>query len=157
MTFVVNRKHLVSVRYSDHHPFRLFSSPRKRIQPHVFNAVNDVFIELLDVTVGHIASTLRNVEQSLNAISLEVFADQDGEQRLTRQSTGALKRVVQRLGKRNSLVASLRENTMSIQNIVPFFTAEACERLTPNRPSGCARWSATLPRCGNMMASSPPR
>ena len=27
VTFVVNRKHLVSVRYSDHHSFRLFSSP----------------------------------------------------------------------------------------------------------------------------------
>ena len=133
VTFVVNRKHLVSVRYSDHHSFRLFSSPRKRVQPQVFNTVNDVFIELLDVTVGHIASTLRNIEQSLNTISLEVFADQDAQQRLTHQSTGGLKRVVQRLGKRNSLVASLRENSMSLQNITPFLTEQAREWLTQDQ------------------------
>ena len=130
VTFVLNRKHLVSVRYSDHHSFRLFSSPRKRLQPQVFKTANDVFVELLDVTVGHIASTLRNVEQSLNAISLEVFAGQESEPRMTRQSTGGLKRVVQRLGKRNSLVASLRENSMSLQNITPFLTEQARDWLS---------------------------
>ena len=133
VTFVLNHQHLVSVRYSDHHPFRLFSSPRKRVQAQTFGSVNDVFIELLDVIVGHIASTLRNIEQSLNTISLEVFADQDAQKHLTHQSTGGLKRVVQRLGKRNSLVASLRENSMSLQNITPFVTEQAREWLTPEQ------------------------
>jgi magnesium transporter len=132
VTFILTPKRLLSIRYSDHHPFRIFSSLRKRVHPRKFRAADDVFLEALDSIVGHVASTLRQVEQSLNTLSLEIFADQE-EQRRNTKRTGGLKGVVQRLGKRNSLVSSLRESSVSFQNICPFLGGQASSWLQPEQ------------------------
>ena len=131
VTFILTPKHCVSIRYSDHHPFRLFSMPRRRVQAHRFRTPDDVFVEVLDAVVGHLASTLRQVEQSLNALSLEIFADKESGKSGDR--TGGLKGVVQRLGKRNSLVSSLRESALIFQNITPFFVSNANSWILPEQ------------------------
>ncbi len=131
VTFILTPKRLLSIRYSDHHPFRIFSSPRSRVRPRKFRAAEDVFMELLDSIVGHVASTLRQVEQSLNGMSLEIFADKEATRR-DAQHTG-LKGVVQRLGKRNSLVSSLRESSVSFQNICPFLEGASSACLQPEQ------------------------
>ena len=132
VTFVLKPEHCLSIRYSDHHPFRLFSSPRKRVQPRKLRTTDDVFVELLDAIVGSLASTLRQVEQSLNSLSLEIFAEKEARRRPSKYSKG-LKAVVQRLGKRNSLVSSLRESSLSFQNITPFFVANANSWILPEQ------------------------
>jgi magnesium transporter len=89
-----------------------------------------VFVDLMDNIAGHIASMLRLVEQDLNSLSVEIFAEQKAQQK-EMQKLG-LKRIVQRLGKRNSLVANLRESAASLSTLTPFFLSFAGERLKPH-------------------------
>jgi magnesium transporter len=130
VSFIITPNRFVSIRYSDHHPFRLFSSTRNRLQSRHFHSGEGVFVDLLDTVAGHVASTLRLVEQDLNALSVEIFAEQkaqkEGAQKL------GLKRIVQRLGKRNAVVANLRECSVGLSTLLPFFLSFAGERLKPH-------------------------
>jgi len=123
VTFILSPLHLTSIRYSDHHAFRIFTSQRKTRLSKRFNNTNDVLVEVMDAVVGQNASTLRQIEQSLNALSVEIFSEKSGEPRKTRKL--GLKNVVQRLGKRNSLVSSLRESSLSFQNLANFVISNA--------------------------------
>ena len=127
VTFVVMEKQFVSIRYSDHHAFRIFQNAASRLQKRRFRNSNEALAELLEAIVGHIASNLRLVEQDLNSLSIEIFAEQRA-QRSQRKSLG-LKRVVQRLGKRNSMIANLRESSVSLSSLLAFFTGHAAKGL----------------------------
>jgi magnesium transporter len=130
VSFVLTRNRFVSIHYSDHHAFRVFQSTRNRLQSRIFHSGEGVFVDLLDVIAGHIASTLRLVEQDLNSLSVEIFGEQKAQQKQTQKP--GLKRIVQRLGKRNSLIASLRESSVSLSTLTPFFVGYAGERLKPH-------------------------
>jgi magnesium transporter len=129
VTFVMTPKHFVSIRHSDHHPVRIFCTAPKRVQFRPFRTPDEAFVELIDAVVNQLAATLRQVEQSLNTLSLEIFADKKERGGSARNSN--LKDVVQRLGKRNALVGSLRESAVSFQNITPFFVSTASEWIRP--------------------------
>jgi magnesium transporter len=130
VAFVITPDRLISIRHSDHHAFRVFSNSRNRLQSRKFYSVEGVFVDLMDNIAGHIASMLRLVEQDLNSLSVEIFAEQKAQQK-EMQKLG-LKRIVQRLGKRNSLVANLRESSASLSTLTPFFLSFAGERLKPH-------------------------
>ena len=51
VTFILSPKHLTSIRYSDHHAFRIFTSQRRTRQPRRFNSTNDALVELMDAVV----------------------------------------------------------------------------------------------------------
>ncbi|MCE0496697.1 MAG: hypothetical protein LV481_01945 [Methylacidiphilales bacterium] len=130
ISFIITPKHFISIRYSDHHAFRIFRSAQKGIQHHRFRSSDGALLEVLEAAVGHIASTLRLIEQDLNSLSLVIF----GEQK--KQKTGApnmgLKRIVQRLGKRNSLVANLRESAVSLSALTPFLIENVRDWMNPD-------------------------
>jgi magnesium transporter len=127
VTFVITKKQFVSIRYSDHHAFRIFKSAASRLQKRRFRNSNEAMAELLEAIVGHIASNLRLVEQDLNALSIEIFAEQRS-QRKKGKSLG-LKRVVQRLGKRSSMIANLLESSVSLSSLVSYFIRSATNGL----------------------------
>jgi len=130
VSFVLTPNRFVSIRHSDHHAIRIFSSTRNRLQTRRFHTGEGVFVDLLDNVAGHVASMLRLVEQDLNSLSEEIFAEQKAQQKKA-QKLG-LKRIVQRLGKRNAVVASLRESSVSLSTLMPFFYGFAGERLKPH-------------------------
>ncbi|HTD16890.1 MAG TPA: CorA family divalent cation transporter [Chthoniobacterales bacterium] len=126
VTFVITKKQFISIRYSDHHAFRVFKSAASRLQKRRFRNSNEALAELLESIVGHIASNLRLVDQDLNALSIEIFAEQRSQRR--GKSLG-LKRVVQRLGKRSSMIANLLESSVSLSSLVSYFTRNATDGL----------------------------
>jgi magnesium transporter len=128
VTFIVTEEHFLSIRHSDHHAFRVFCESKKRKQSRRFHNSGDVYAELMDAITGHIAYTLRLVEQDLNNLSVEIFAEQQGQ--IAKAKPIGLKRVVKRLGKRNSLVSNLRESSVSLSTITPFFVANASEWIS---------------------------
>jgi len=130
VTFVITEKQFISIRYSDHHAFRIFQSAASRLQKRRFRHSNDALAELLEAIVGHIASNLRLVEQDLNTLSIEIFAEQRAQRR-QRKSLG-LKRVVQRLGKRSSMIANLRESSVSLSSLGAYFIGHATKELQPD-------------------------
>ena len=127
--FVVTKKQFVSIRYSDHHAFRIFKSAASRLQSRRFRHSNDALVELIETIVGGIASMLRLVEQDLNSLSIEIFAEQHSQQKQSRKL--GLKRMVQRLGKQNSLIACLRESSVSLSAMSGYFLEHGKELLQP--------------------------
>jgi len=128
--FVVLKDHFLSIRHTDHHAFRIFSEARNRKRARHFRDPGDVYVELMDAISGHIAYTLRLVEQDLNELSVEIFAEQKAQ--IAKAKNVGLKKVVKRLGKRNSLVSNLRESSVSLSNITPFFASNADALITPD-------------------------
>ena len=126
VTFVITKKQFVSIRYSDHHAFRIFKSPASRLQKRRFRNSNEALAELLESIVGHIAMNLRLVDQDLNALSIEIFAEQRSQRK--GKSIG-LKRVVQRLGKRSSMISNLLESAVSLSSLVSYFTRNATDGM----------------------------
>jgi len=130
VTFIVTKDHFLSIRHSDHHAFRVFTDGRKRKHSRHFRDSGDVYAELMDAITGHIAYTLRLVEQDLNSLSVEIFAEQKAQ--AAKGKNVGLKRVVKRLGKRNSLVSNLRESSVSLSTTTPFFVANAADWIGPD-------------------------
>jgi magnesium transporter len=129
VTFVITNERFITIRYSDHHAFRIFQSSGNRIQRRRFKNVYQVLAELLETTVGHIASNLRSLEEDLNSLSIEIFAEQRS-QRQTSKHLG-LKKILQRLGKRNSIIANLRESAVSLSSLGLFLIENPVIQLTP--------------------------
>lgn len=130
VAFVMTRKHFVSIRHSEHHPFQVFCTASKRVKSQPFHDSAHAFVEVLDTILNQVASTLRHVEQKLNALSLRIFANEKETKALIKSGENYdLKDVVQELGKCNSLVNNLRESAVSFQNITPFFLANTTEWL----------------------------
>jgi magnesium transporter len=130
VAFVITPKHFVSIRYSDHHAFRIFRSAQKGIRHHRFRSTDGALLEVLEAAVGHIASTLRLIEQDLNNLSLVIFGEQ--KQQKAGAPNPGLKRIVQRLGKRNSLVANLRESAVSLSALTPFLIENTRDWMNPD-------------------------
>ncbi len=133
VTFIVTKTHFVSIRHTDHHAFRVFTPSLKRKHARHMHDPGEVFAALMDAITGHIAYTLRLVEEDLNELSVEIFAEQKGH--LSKAKQIGLKKVVKRLGKRNSLVSNLRESSVSLSTIAPFFANNAEEWITPDTKS----------------------
>lgn len=126
VTFVVTKNQFISIRYSDHHAFRIFQSATSRLQKRRFRNSNEALAELLESIVGHVASNLRLVDQDLNGLSIEIFAEQRSQRK--GKSLG-LKRVVQRLGKRSSMIANLLESLVSLSSVVSYVVRNGKEGI----------------------------
>jgi magnesium transporter len=129
VAFVVMEKQFVSIRYSDHHAFRIFKNAGSRLQSRRFRHSNDALVELIEAIVGHIASMLRLVEQDLNSLSVEIFSEQHSQRKQLKKL--GLKRMVQRLGKQNSLIACLRESSVSLSGLTSYFLEHGEGQLQP--------------------------
>jgi magnesium transporter len=125
--FIVNQDRLISMRDSDFHAFRVYAEPRRRSAlPRAVTSAG-LLIELMGTIVGQLASTLRSVEQDLNGLSREIFSDP-----VPARATSAgqlafrnLRSIVQRLGRRNALVANLRESAVTLTTLIPFIVDNA--------------------------------
>ena len=129
VTFVITKNQFISIRYSDHHAFRIFQSAASRLQKRRFRNSNEALAEVLESIVGHVASNLRLVDQDLNGLSIEIFAEQRSQRK--GKSLG-LKRVVQRLGKRSSMIANLLESLVSLSSVVSYVIRNGKEGLQPD-------------------------
>ncbi|MGY2048787.1 CorA family divalent cation transporter [Methylobacterium sp. JK268] len=125
---IVDHERLISMRLGDFHAFRTYTEPRRRSGLPRVSTSADMLVDLLDTIIGQLASTLRLVEQDLNALTTEIFADGDTGRARIGRATGLrrrtsfrdLKSIVQRLGRRNALVANLRESAVTLSTIIPF-------------------------------------
>jgi magnesium transporter len=126
---VITEKQFVSIRYLDHHAFRIFRNVGSRLQSRRFKHSNDALVELIEAVVGQIASMLRVIEQDLNSLSVEIFAEQHSHRKQVKKL--GLKRMVQRLGKQNSLIASLRESSVSLAALASYFLEHGKGQLQP--------------------------
>jgi magnesium transporter len=122
ITFVVSPETLTTVRYADPMAWRVLPDQlrRQRTTPVSSDAV---FLLLVELIIARIADILQSIETDLRNISRDIF-------RVDPSKTGAgnecdLNEVIKLLGRRNALVANLRECLVSFARMLQYFLSNA--------------------------------
>lgn len=123
ITFVIGPDVLTTVRYSDPLAWRALSEQIRRqcISPVSSDAV---FLLIIEMIVARIADTLQNVEKDLRTVSRDIFRVNPGKTG-SEQHDCDLNEVIKLLGRRNALVADLRECLVSLARMLQFFLNNA--------------------------------
>ncbi|BBE74548.1 magnesium transporter CorA family protein [Oharaeibacter diazotrophicus] len=133
VTFLLTRERLVTVRYSNPMPFRTFDA-RVAKQPEDNGSAQAVFVSLLESFVERIADVLEIVAGDLNRIADTVFYEEEDAADGTPGAKTDLQALIRLLGRKNSMLAVLRESLLSFGRIVPFVRQGASEWVK-NGPS----------------------
>ena len=117
ITFVIGPDVLTTVRYADPMAWRgLVEQVRRQLAPPVHS--DAVFLLLLELIIARIADSLQTVETDLRRISRSIFST--GTPAADSEPTD-LNEVLKLLGRRNAMVANLRESLVSIARMLQFF------------------------------------
>lgn len=121
VTFVLAGHRLVTLRYAEPTPFRLYATQSQR---HVMPCATgeDVLAGLLDAIVDRVADILERVQGDIDALSREVFAH---AQRPKRDYNVILSRI----GRGYALTSQARESLVSFSRLVSFVARPSEERL----------------------------
>lgn len=119
VTFVLTKRCLVTVRYTELSAFRQFETKSAR-QPSTFSSSHHIFLALADAVVDRIADVLESVQVELQTLSRCIF-DKRKEQRTD------LQQIIQQLGQHRSLLSQLGESLFSSNRLIAFYRLHANE------------------------------
>ena len=127
VTFVLTKSVLVTVRYVDPVPFRMFAVKCQK-QQEVYKSAADVFVSLMETIVDRAADLLEQVADDLNTISSKLFLEDKPRRKSTAMDT-ILQALIRRLGRKNMIVSVLRESLQSIARLAPYARTVAVDIL----------------------------
>lgn len=135
VTFIVTRRHLVTVRYADPLPFRNFVA-RCAKQPRTVATSDTAFVGLLEAIVDRAADLLERIGAELDAISGETFAEQRSrlaaaKRKRSPRRPADLELILERIGRANDLATKVRESLISLGRVASFFRATAADWMQP--------------------------
>jgi magnesium transporter len=119
VTFVLTKRCLVTVRYTELSAFRQFETKSSR-QPSTYSSSHQIFLALADAVVDRIADVLESVQVQLQTLSRCIF-DVRKEQRTD------LQQIIQQLGQHRSLLSQLGESLFSSTRLLAFYRLHANE------------------------------
>ncbi|UNG19171.1 magnesium transporter CorA family protein [Stutzerimonas zhaodongensis] len=119
VTFVLTKRCLVTVRYTELSAFRQFETKSSR-QPSTYSSSHQIFLALADAVVDRIADVLESVQVELQTLSRCIF-DVRKEQRTD------LQQIIQQLGQHRSLLSQLGESLFSSTRLLAFYRLHANE------------------------------
>ena len=119
VTFVLTKRCLVTVRYTELSAFRQFEAKSSR-QPSTFSSSHQIFLALADAVVDRVADVLESVQVELQTLSKCIF-DERKEQRTD------LQQIIQQLGQNRSLLSQLGESLFSSTRLLAFYRLHANE------------------------------
>ena len=119
--FVLAGERLVSVRYSSPKPVVAFIAHAERDQALVRNGLTALF-GLVDAIVDRLADELENAGAEMESISDGIFAKETDERRIPAAQLTAM---LTRVGRAQSLVARIRETTVSTIRLLSFLNSSA--------------------------------
>ena len=122
-TFVLTEQRLITVRYSVLMPFRAFEARQAR-QPEQYASSGVVFVALLESIIERIADLLEAAESDVGAISDLIFYPEAATQN-SEEHSAELRTLLLRLGRRNRMLAILRESLLGMNRLVLFARAAA--------------------------------
>jgi magnesium transporter len=126
VTFIRTPHSLVTLRYAEPTPFKLFPTRAMR-QPGQYNSGDAVLLGLLDAIVDRAADILEKFGADQDAVSKDIFA---GSKR-ARAKGVELEAMVIRLGRVQDLTARLRDSLLTIGRVVIFLTQQISEQAEP--------------------------
>jgi len=116
ITFVLRNNQLVTVRYADPKPFRLYERLVSRPSTGEFGGER-VMIGLLESFIDRLAQLLENTGDEIDQISREVFGNK--VKKPTRKAHD-LQSLIERIGKKGDTLTLARESLVSITRLTSF-------------------------------------
>ncbi|MGB3810880.1 MAG: magnesium transporter CorA family protein [Parvibaculum sp.] len=125
VTFVLVGHRLLTLRYAEPLPFRVFAAKARR---HTFpsSTGEEVLAGLLDAIVDRVADILERVQGQLDTLSGEIFVRQPVEEKID------FDEVLRRVGRNHALTAQARESLVSIARLLSFIGRPGDTKLTKN-------------------------
>ncbi|WAJ26311.1 magnesium transporter CorA family protein [Antarcticirhabdus aurantiaca] len=123
VTFVLTKERLITVRYADPMPFRAFEAKRHKA-PESYTTATLLFIALLDSIVERIADLIEVAETAVGDVSTRIFYDEEVKPNAEERSAN-LRNLLILLGRKNRMLAILRESLLSLNRLILFVRAGA--------------------------------
>ncbi len=117
ITFVLRNNQLVTVRYADPKPFRLFERLVGRPSTGGYSTGERVMIGLLESFIDRLAQLLETTGDEIDQISREVFGNK--VKKPTRK-TRDLQTLIERIGKKGDTLTLARESLVSIMRLTSY-------------------------------------
>jgi magnesium transporter len=121
VTFVLTNSHLITVRYADPKPIRIFADSLTRHPEQLGNAM-ETLVKLLDAIVDRLADSLEHVASEIEQISKRVFR-RSADERGKRIPALKLEALLVRIGNCQDLLAKARETAGSTARLLTFVAA----------------------------------
>lgn len=117
ITFVLRNNQLVTVRYADPKPFRLFERLCTRPTANPYTSGEKVMLGLLEAIIDRLAQLMETTGDEIDTISREVFRNKT--QNVTRKSRD-LQVIIEKIGMKGDILSLARESLVSITRLVSF-------------------------------------
>jgi magnesium transporter len=114
ITFVLRNNQLVTVRYADPKPFRLFERLCTRPTANTYTTGERVMLGLIEAIVDRLAQLLETTGDEIDQISREVFRNKT--KNVTRKARD-LQELIERIGKKGDILTLARESLVSITRL----------------------------------------
>jgi magnesium transporter len=121
VSFVLTNRHLITVRYADPKPFRIFAAHIAR-QPEMLGNAMETLVKLLDAIVDRMADSLEQVASEIEQVSKRVFR-RSADERGKRIPALKLEALLVRIGGCQNLLAKARETAGSTTRLLAFVAA----------------------------------
>lgn len=116
ITFMLARNRLITLRYADPLPFRVFAS-RIRQKPGTSGKGENILLGLLDAIIDRTADILERIGDDVNNLSSQVFGT-SGEE--PTNGSRDLKELLRRIGHEGDLISKGRESLVSLGRMLSF-------------------------------------
>lgn len=113
MTFILTGDCLITVRYADPAPVRVFATHLER-HPRVCEAAETVLANLMDAIIDRIADVLEAVGADLDSLSRDVFSHEH------RRTSRDFESLLARIGHDGDLTSKARESLVSLGRVLMF-------------------------------------
>jgi magnesium transporter len=120
VTFVLRENILVTVRYSDPKPFKLFAIRAAKSGGVLRGGGEAVMLGLIEAFIDRLAQVLENTSDEIDHISHEVFRSRGSGDKREPQD---LQSVIERIGRKGELLTMTRESLLSILRLTSFHQA----------------------------------
>jgi magnesium transporter len=122
ITFVLRNNQLVTVRYADPKPFRLFERLVTRPTNNTYTTGEKVMLGLIEAMIDRLAQLLETTGDEIDKISRDVFRNRT--KNVTRKSRD-LEEIIEIIGRKGDILTMARESLVSITRLSSFHqTAE---------------------------------
>lgn len=117
ITFVLRNNQLVTIRYADPKPFRLFERLVTRPTNNVYTSGEKVMLGLIEAIIDRLAQLLETTGDDIDQISREIFRNKT--RNVTRKSRD-LQDIIERIGTKGDILTLARESLVSITRLSSF-------------------------------------
>src|SRR3569832_1296253 len=117
ITFVLRNNQLVTVRYADPRPFKLFERLVTRLTNNVYTSGEKVMLGLIEAIIDRLSQLLETTGDEIDQISREVFRNKTRND--TRKARD-LQDIIERIGKKGDILTLARESLVSVARLSSF-------------------------------------